>query len=195
MQNTVEENKELCKKYPFLYPRYGWSDAPIEDYDYSYTVMDEIPHGWKIAFGDMMMEEIYQALKKDNLVDEFRFLDIKEKWGSLTVDCHGYNDETDKIIKKYSHLSENICMKCGKPDVYMTNMGWYWPCCKECWEKFNKYLKSPYESYIEGDGKMEDVMRWRSGAPDGGWIEHEMDISDTANKIRQRWKERCENSK
>lgn len=192
-QKTVEENIELCKKYPFLFPRSVWDDKPIEGYDYSWTELDAIPDGWRIAFGDMLIEEIGEALELTNNLETFRFDQIKEKYGSLRVYYHGGNEMVDRIIEKYSVLSENICMKCGKPDVYMTNIGWIYPCCKDCWEN-NKYIKSSYETAITGDARMEDKMKWRSMNPhDTEWVDNELDISATAEKIREEYKKRCEN--
>lgn len=193
---NVEKNKELCRKYPFLLPRGGYNDEVPEDYDYSYTELDSFPDGWRISFGEMMCEELAKNLNKTDNLNTFRFDDIKEKWGSIRIYHHGGNDDTDMIIEKYSHLSENICIICGKPDVYMTNRGWIYPCCKECWEKDKHHTNIPYEAFIEGDSRMEDKMKWSSyTAGDDDWVNHEVDISKTANEIRRRYKERCGNSK
>lgn len=53
---SIEENKNLIEHYPFLLPWDGWNDTVREDYDYSYTELDEMPRGWRKAFGEMMME-------------------------------------------------------------------------------------------------------------------------------------------
>ena len=194
----IERNKALIEKYPFLLPRSVWTDEPFDDYDYSYTEIDSLPNGWRIAFGEMMMEEIGESLAKTGNLETFRFDQIKEKYGQLRCYNHGGNEEVDNIIEKYSNLSENICIICGKPDVYMTGGGWICPICKECWEN-DKYHKKPYEEVIDTEhdtGRMADKMRWRTSNPDGsGWVEHELDISETAKKIRKRWEEKCASSK
>ena len=43
MENTVEQNRALCKKYPFLL---------IRDGEYRFTELDDLPDGWRIAFGE-----------------------------------------------------------------------------------------------------------------------------------------------
>lgn len=86
------KNWILIGKYPFLIPRYDWSGEIIEDYDYTSTYLDDIPVGWKIAFGEMMCEEIKQELIRCNYLDEYRILQIKEKYG-----C--YDSETEVLTK------------------------------------------------------------------------------------------------
>lgn len=195
-EEIIKKNKDLCKKYPFLLPRNDFTDKVPDDYDYSYTEIDAIPEGWQIAFGDMLIKELGDSLRRTGNHKSFRFDQIKEKWGSLRIYHHGGNDKSERIIEKYSTLSENICMLCGKPDVYMTNRGWLYPCCKECWENNERHTNIPYEDNIEGEAQMVDKMRWRSYIPgDDDFVDNEIDISETAEEIRKRWKKRCENSK
>lgn len=126
--NYTEEqlhNWILCGKYPFLIPRYDWSGEIIKNYDYTSTYLDDIPVGWKIAFGEMMCEEIKQELIRCNYLDEFRIIQAKEKFGGLRIYTNGepVDCKVQQIIDKYSTLSENICVICGKPDVPITNNG------------------------------------------------------------------------
>ena len=48
--DTIEYNKKLIERYPWLLPRNVWSDEVPEDYDYSYTKFDEIPDNLKNAY-------------------------------------------------------------------------------------------------------------------------------------------------
>lgn len=87
-------NKQLIAKYPWLLPRNRWTGEVVEDYDYSYTELDDMPDGWRAAFGEQMCEEIQQAL---NMMEpyqaaDFRIVQIKEKYG-----C--YDDETEVLTK------------------------------------------------------------------------------------------------
>ena len=52
-----ERNKALVERYPFLLPRYEWSQEPLDDYDYEFTNLDDIPQGWVKSFGIQMCEE------------------------------------------------------------------------------------------------------------------------------------------
>lgn len=79
----VEYNKDLIDKYPFLLPRNRFTDEVLDDYDWTYTEMESMPNGWRIAFGDQMLEEIKNELVKFDFLNEYRILEIKEKYGTL----------------------------------------------------------------------------------------------------------------
>lgn len=98
-------NRELVNKYSWLLPRNRWTDNTPEDYDYTYTELDSMPEGWRIAFGDQMIEEIHQQLVKFNYVAKFRITQIKEKWGGLRFYCDAtpigkLSSEYTPIIRK-----------------------------------------------------------------------------------------------
>ena len=199
------KNWILCGKYPFLIPRYDWSEEIIEDYDYTSTYLDDIPIGWKKAFGEMMCEEIKQELIRCNYLNEYRILQIKEKYGELRWYDNGtpINCKVPEIIDNYSMLSQNICIVCGKPDVPITRNGWISPYCKECFTTPSDWYKKEYPDEIdnwiknhiedweeynkEENNKMLDsyiIYRW---SKEKGDEEITYDISETANKIREKW--------
>ena len=144
IQKTVEENKELIKKYPWLLPKNIWTDEIVENYDYSWTELDEVPDGWRIAFGDLLCEDIQAELEKCDFVDKYRIVQIKEKYGGLRWYDNGIPTgcKVHDIIDNYSHISEYICICCGELDVPSTN-GWITPVCKKCINKMN--IKNPEE--------------------------------------------------
>lgn len=140
-----------------------------------------IPDGWFKTFGQMLVDEV-------NEVDPTtRVIEAKEKFGSLRIyfDSSGGYYKVDKIIEKYSVLSENICAICGKPDVHMTDVGWVYPLCEDCYKKTYRHTDKPYPT---GEcGRMVDsykVYKWVNGS----LTKIEIDISDTANKIREKWR-------
>ena len=199
-----KRNKWLCKRYPFLIPRNVWTDKVAWDKRYAYTLEDEFPRGWWKSFGLMLCEELREELIRCNYLRQFRLEQVKEKYGQLRVYfnavpryCH-VND----IIRKYSTLSENICITCGRPDCYIVDTGWISPECLGCymerWKKREKYLNKQPVSDMEirqyymastcGDtNKMSDVYKYDK-LDHGEWKNVEIDISDTANKIRARWR-------
>ena len=61
------KNKMLCKKYPWLMPRHDGTNKKLKGYHYQWTELDFMPDGWRKAFGEMMMEDILEACKKDNI--------------------------------------------------------------------------------------------------------------------------------
>lgn len=147
-KRTIEENKELIKKYPFLHPvnsiDHGsmWINEEMnkpwkEDYDYSYTLLDDMPNGWNYTFGIQMCDEIIEALKLDGVpLKDYKVQQVKEKFGGLRwYDIGGKNHVRD-VVRKYEELSEEICCCCGKPATYYS-VGWvlYW--CDNCIEKNN----------------------------------------------------------
>ena len=200
------DNWILVGKYPFLLPRYDWSGEIIEDYDYISTYLDDIPIGWKKAFGEMMCEEIKQELARCNYLDEFRIVQAKEKFGGLRIYTNGepIDCKVQQIIDKYSTLSENICIICGKPDVPITNNGWISPYCKKCfttpndWYKkefpneVDKWIRNHLEDWEEYDkeenNKMLDSYTVISWSKENGEQKTTYDISRTANKIRSKWR-------
>lgn len=211
------KNKELCERYPFLIPRNVWTDEICwVNKKYDNTLADDFPRGWWKAFGLMMCEELREELISQNYLDKFRVFDIKEKYGALKF-YYGSApfsvDNIENIIDKYSHLSENICIKCGKPDVPMINTGWYSPYCYDCFRNMIKYMehyyyikhidnyvvetedeiKDKYNKYIcSKDHRMVDAYTVRHFSQFGNW-DKIIDVSDTANKIRSHWEERNKN--
>jgi len=196
----------LCGKYHFLIPRYDWSGEIIEDYDYTSTYLDDIPVGWKKAFGEMMCEEIKQELIRCNYLDDFRIVQAKEKFGGLRIYTNGepVDCKVQQIIEKYSTLSENICIVCGKPDVPMTHNGWSSPYCKKCFttptdwykkefpNKVDEWIKNHIEDWEEynkeENNKMLDCYHVITWSKETGEKITEYDISETANKIRSKWR-------
>lgn len=210
-----KRNKELCKRYPFLIPRNVWDDKIIWERHrsvkkYSYTLAEDFPKGWWKAFGLMMCEELREELLKYHYLDKFRFVQIKEKFGGLRAYTGSVprDSKVHDIIEKYSILSENICISCGKPDVPMTNDGWYSPLCYDCFRKGHiKYrrriamlrgenyepltedeIRSRYEDIVcDEDPRMADTRSWISFSVDGD-EKHTVDISETAERIRSKSK-------
>ena len=194
---SIEENKKLIERYPFLLPRDGWNDTVREDYDYSYTELDSMPEGWRKAFGNMMMEELREVLVEENFLDGFRILEIKEKWGELRLYTNYHNDKIERIIKKYSTLSKNICIHCGRPDTRMTGGGWYSPICEECHEKQQQelkekfgYKKIPYSEIVckNDKGIMSDRFIWVNNFK-GKDVETTYVFPETVEEIRRKWNE------
>lgn len=135
---TIQSNKELIKKYPFLLPRNVWSGKPVEDFDFHYTELDSLPFGWKKAFGLQMVDELNEILKKGDYVELYRITDIKEKFGSLRWYDFGVPntifDEYNEWLNKYEKLSMDTCIECGKPSEYETK-GWINFLCRDCAKK------------------------------------------------------------
>jgi hypothetical protein len=148
LYDKIEENKALCEKYPFLLPRNDFTGNLEENYDYSYTWLDEIPYGWCKAFGLRICEEIKVALIAENCLEKYRILQIKEKFGQLTWYDNGHSDVVDDVLLKYEYISKFVCIECGKlfPEARMVCGGWVSPFCRECY---------PYKDYDKFCSKKE----------------------------------------
>ena len=96
LSTVAKYNKDLLEKYPWLTPYNVWTGEPLEDYDYEYTWADDISLGWRMAFGDQMLEELDQLLKKYNFEDKYRIVQIKEKFGGLRWYDNGFPEEGHK---------------------------------------------------------------------------------------------------
>lgn len=133
-------DKELLEKYPWLRLK-----SDIEG-----TKLDLMPDGWRIAFGEQMCEEIQKLLEEADYVNEYRIIDIKEKWGELRWYDRGvpqnYYAKLQSIIHKYGELSLKTCIDCGKPAKYFS-LGWISPYCEECAEE-NGCEMIPIEQYL-----------------------------------------------
>lgn len=204
------KNWILVNKYPFLLPKYWNADTMSyevrKDYDYTWTELDEMPDGWRKSFGEMMCEEIKEELIKYNCLDEYLIIQIKEKFGQLRWYDNGtpIGCNVSRIIDKYSVLSENICIICGKPDVPITKNGWISPYCKKCFTTPNDWYKKEFPNKVdewiknhledweeygkEENNKMQDSYTVHKWSKENGDEEVTYDISETANKIRAKWR-------
>ena len=130
IMRTVEENKKLIQKYPFLQTKDCQGNEIFEC-----TWLDFMPKGWKQCFGELLCEDILKVLQKSSTsLEDFTILDIKEKLGTLRVYWTGSNElecELEEIINKYEYLSKYTCVLCGKLNVPIYG-GWISPYCDEC---------------------------------------------------------------
>lgn len=132
-EKVVAYNKALVKRYPFLKPYNEYTGK--EDESYTSTWLDDMPRGWRIAFAEKMCEELLPILEKVNYVNEYKILQVKEKYASLRW-YYGdvpeeISEEIAKVISKYEDISYNTCCNCGKPATYESK-GWICPFCKDC---------------------------------------------------------------
>lgn len=100
----------------------------------SYTELDNMPSGWRKAFGLQMCQEIKEALLKvggRKALRQYRIMDIKEKYGTLRWYDSGAPEEVYKIVAKYEGISFETCIDCGKPAKYISR-GWICPYCEDC---------------------------------------------------------------
>ncbi len=152
IQEIREYNRALVERYPWL----GIKD--YNDFDpygenkpdsYDWTWLDDMPDGWRIAFGEQMCDEIQKELERVDFVDEYRIVQVKEKYGGLRWYTGGVpvNSKLDDIARKYEFLSENTCIKCGQPATWLS-AGWISPYCNECKEKLANKINCIEKKFV-----------------------------------------------
>lgn len=143
----------------FLYKSLGFIDDCMQvifGIPY-YTELDHMPTGWRKAFGVQMCKEIKEALLHvggRKLLHEYRIVDIKEKYGELRWYDAFSVPEVDKIIYKYTYISQRTCIVCGRPATGYTPIE-YWksPYCDEHRPSASKYFIEFGLREENGDGE------------------------------------------
>ena len=161
-----QRNKELCEKYPFLIPSNRWSGMriteaseggfwpgtpeAIPEFDYEHTELDDMPEGWRIAFGTEICDEIKEVLEAEGAMDKYRITQIKEKYGQLRWYSNYSSPAYHAIIEKYTKLSEKTCIECGKPATRITTW-WISPYCDDCVPKEEQNETVSVEEYFNSN--------------------------------------------
>ena len=139
--NDLSENQQaiynICMEYPFLIPRdiVGNRD---EEFDYKYLGL-EIPMGWYKLFLQMC-SDIKPILEKEGVLDDFYFLQVKEKFNTLCCYSNGAtSQDVEDIITKYEHISYYVCTQCGRPATCVT-IGYWASFCNDCWKDKARHI-------------------------------------------------------
>ena len=152
IETNKEQNRALCERYPFLIPSnrfsgkriteaadgfyWPWNPEEVPKYDFEYTELDDMPDGWRVAFGEQLCEDLKQELLKagGDALYKYRIVQIKEKWGFLHWYDNGCTERWQReILPKYEKMSKRICVCCGKPATLIST-GWVSPWCNDCAE-------------------------------------------------------------
>ena len=127
-------NRWLVWRFPFLEPR-SVDGGRIEDYDFSYTLLDSYPDGWRRVIV-RNLRHIKSLLKRYGELDSFRITDAKEKYGEARLYWSGVSSE--ECVKQLEDLIWNMesdtghtCCECGRPAKYVTQ-GYILPFCRKC---------------------------------------------------------------
>lgn len=122
-------DKELIERYPWLRKPSLYKKGEFVDG----TMLDYMPEGWRIAFGEQMCEEINnEILTWDKIAREkFHVTYIKNRWGGMRFYVSNGSKKLYEIIDKYEEMSKLTCIKCGGYATYMSTR-WIAPYCKDC---------------------------------------------------------------
>lgn len=129
---VVIKNFFFLKRYPFWAFVYPDSKGKRRT-AYDSTWYDDIPEGWKKAFGKEISERIRKAL-----IEEYgkRFpkraveiCEVKEKYGELRIYASAPDSVLD-ILDEYEGRSFHHCFYCGEKSTKYT-LGWILPVCEK----------------------------------------------------------------
>lgn len=87
--------------------------------------------GWYPLIDELMSK--LQVLNEEKYPD-LQVVQVKEKWGLLTVYLTYYYPEAEKLIDEYRDKSAKICEICGNPSTVRLVSGWYSSICDDCYE-------------------------------------------------------------
>jgi hypothetical protein len=114
-----------------LYQKFGKFFSFSSDEGTGGYIPLECEDGWfQIIWG------MCEKLEKFN--SPVRFMQVKEKYGTLRVYYSGiWSDIDEEIIEQTEKLSETTCEICGNPGKIEVYRGWYKCYCLDCWNKLN----------------------------------------------------------
>lgn len=183
-ENTrIDLNKRLIKRYPFLEIK-GWNAS--EHSDFSSTLLDCMPIGWRNTLGIPLCEELREELIRidPSLLNKYRVSQVKEKYGTLRWYADSYSDQMEDILTKYEDISQYTCVVCGKINVPIFDDGWISPFCIECYKSHreriwgNNLADDKIESLIiEEPNLTRDTIVEISNSK--GTVKRRIDFSDT----------------
>ena len=180
---------EYLKKYPWLkvYDPYSEDESEVDC-----CVLDWLPHGWVKAFGELLCEDLDRVIKAENLQDEFRIDEAKEKYGQVRIYCHPCTPAIQDVLRAYETYSEVTCCHCGSiEEVKFVPFGWVSPYCRNCWKTIDKGRNLERFDALPNQ-ELPDALKWARYSKNG--TEHfEMDISEITQKIRERYAKRKAN--
>ena len=122
---------ELQNKYSFLNP------TPITDGLMAFGF--ECGDGWLPLLAKMFedIDNVLSYQEKEN----FRFTQIKEKFGGLRAYYEGGNNQVSAIVDKAEQDSYNTCEQCGINKGVKQTKGWVVSLCKKCMKKYEEKRK------------------------------------------------------
>lgn len=90
-----------------------------------------------IECGDGWYDIIFNACRKLKMIEvkDFKFLQIKEKFGTLRIYYTPYTDDTKMIMSSAEHESNSTCERCGTKENVTQEGGWVKTLCLTCRER------------------------------------------------------------
>ena len=119
-------DKELIKEFPFIVD----SDDTLFT-EAGFTFLDDMPQGWKQAFGIELCKTLKSVLEHYGELEEYKVLQVKEKYGTLRWYDNSTNPEVCKVVSYFEKLSAKTCAVCGATVIDCQD----YPLCESCIKK------------------------------------------------------------
>ena len=108
--------------------KYLWCDYPLVYFDPGHGYA-----GWRDIM-DKFLGAVEQRCNEAGLPlgspEAFSIMQVKEKWGSLSIYCSGAVKSFDLCIAA-DESSSRVCMRCGAPGSLRTG-SWHLTLCDDC---------------------------------------------------------------
>lgn len=158
---------------------------------------DDIPIGWKRAFGKIMLEDYREVLIRNNYLKEFQWVQVKEKYGTLRLYSNGAPREVLRLESKYDYISCFFCISCGRMNSPLLTDGWVEPLCEDCYNKRiyrqrkwheknckgSAFKYTPYKDIMKESQEIATIATYKCYSSERGDYEEKRDYSQTINKI------------
>lgn len=113
----------------------------------------ECGNGWYNILNQMcfrIQQNVNRKSKDNPELLEFKFVQIKEKFGGLRAYAHGYDAYSNAIIEMAESMAAVTCENCGSPGK-TRNTGWYAVRCDNCQSEYKKMKGIEDEKDDEGE--------------------------------------------
>lgn len=134
----------MCGEYPFLIPRdpsdghrltddkMFWDAISASDeYNFETTLLDDLPAGWKKAFGESLCLYLKDALEQSGNFDDYVVYNAGRRLGRLLWVDNCNDDRVRSVIDRYADMSAETCCVCGeRADVFSVSERM--PYCRSC---------------------------------------------------------------
>lgn len=128
---SPELQEELFNKYPSFFAD---KDLPPTESCLSRGI--ECNDGWfhilKALCFRISQEESFQKLYKKEPYEDFKFKQIKEKFGVLRIYSTGGDNVIRGAINMAEDVSNYVCEDCGQKGSKTKNNGWIRTLCEKC---------------------------------------------------------------
>src|SRR5438477_10718923 len=134
---------DMVDRFPLALSEMRSPSKPLDTFDTEPLARwgIEINAGWRSLMGRLLvrLEKEIAAQPADER-DQFRIIQIKEKFGRLRVYLAGRTPEMDAAIREAEEESIVTCEVCGAPGALEERHGWWSPRCKahETWTPWDK---------------------------------------------------------